>query len=179
MNTECATTQTIQFTFEGKEYEAPYSFYETGRHTLPDGREVECRGWLESLPPQPVEITLVKTSPLTPPSKKPETIGERWLRRCADLEKAISASSHPPTKDQQDRIAFLRDLAASCGAYLIAQLTAEQLAGDRNDVAMHQRFIAARNVVRRQASMLDIDLIVGAAGNAATLAMDDEKAETE
>jgi len=44
------STQQIAFTFEGVDYTAPMSFYDTNRCRLPDGRIITAGGWLESMP---------------------------------------------------------------------------------------------------------------------------------
>lgn len=48
----------IAFTFDGRSYAAPISFYHNGTARLPDGRLVRAGGWLESSPPQPTRLAL-------------------------------------------------------------------------------------------------------------------------
>ncbi len=55
----------IRFTFEGKSYTAPASFYETGLAKLPDGRVVRPHTWLESLPPKPQGLHIVEVTEAT------------------------------------------------------------------------------------------------------------------
>ncbi len=50
----------IVFTFEGKKYTAPDSFFESGVVKLPDGRFLRAAGFLETSPPQPVELEITK-----------------------------------------------------------------------------------------------------------------------
>lgn len=57
-SSDCYTT--ITFGFDGQKFEADMSFYYTGRCQLPDGRIIEADGWLESMPPQPVNFREVK-----------------------------------------------------------------------------------------------------------------------
>lgn len=43
----------IWFTYEGVHYTVSMRAYDLNKIVLPDGRVLESRGWLESLPPQP------------------------------------------------------------------------------------------------------------------------------
>lgn len=52
----------ISFKFEGKSYKANMlDCYDLGKNIkLPDGTLLQAQGWLESLPPQPMGLTVVQ-----------------------------------------------------------------------------------------------------------------------
>lgn len=54
--------QKIRFEFESKMYETDMDFYDVNRCTLPDGRLLMANGWLESMPPRPSGLTVVRVA---------------------------------------------------------------------------------------------------------------------
>lgn len=64
------STQQIAFTFEGVDYTAPMSFYDTNRCRLPDGRTITAGGWLESMPPRPADLRVTEDDGMPQATRK-------------------------------------------------------------------------------------------------------------